>query len=81
MYIKTWLNISDHSSAKKDKKDSIHTTPHILYIYNYIYISSTSQSNYIYIHTYIHTHIGGKYVYDYFIVSHCKPDFGWRLFN
>ena len=52
-------------------------TPHLIsYTYTIIYISSTSQSNYIYIHTYIHTHIGGKYVYDYFIVSHCKPDFG-----
>ena len=48
MYIKTSLNISDHSSVKRN---SVHTTPHILYIYSYIllYISLT-----LYLHTYIH---------------------------
>ena len=60
---------SDHSSVRKD---SVHTTPHILYIYNYILLLHFNHT----IHTYIHTHIGGKYVYDCFIDSHCKPDFG-----
>ena len=54
------------------RKDTVHTTPHTLYIYNYILLLHSNHT----ISTYIHTHIGGKYVYDCFIDSHCKPDFG-----